>query len=359
MRSSSRSDAPEAEGTVTTPPRVWFETNGDVEAEPTTPWDPARILHGLPLEVQPVARWLEERLRVESTPEADGEPPNVESFDIAAAAVGAVRGAIVESADRGTPAHRVRAMHARLDRDFVLLALAVLERQTAESRSLLRDVSHDLRSPLNSILFLADALATEHSGELNDVQRRQMGVLYGAAVSLVGLVNDLIDVTRLGDAASIDVAAEPFSVEAVLQEVDQLVGPLASHGDVNLAFRLETLGPRRGDRRILTRILINLVSNAVQATGPGGRVEVRAVENNGSLRVTVTDSGSGADIEELRARLREFPLPAQTGRRQGWTHGLGLAICARLVDAAEGEVAVEVPEAGGCRFVVDLPFPRE
>jgi signal transduction histidine kinase len=220
-------------------------------------------------------------------------------------------------------------------------------------------VSHDLRSPLNSILFLADALATEHSGALNDVQRRQVGVLYTAAVSLVGLVNDLIDVTRLGDAASIDVASDPFSVESVLQEIDKLVGPLATQSDVDLAFRLETLGRRLGDRRILMRILINLVSNAVHATGPGDRVEVRAVEREGDLRVTVTDSGSEADVPQLRARLRESPLPAPGARTEGWTRGLGLAICSRLVEAAKGAMSVEATPDGGCRFTVDLPFPRE
>lgn len=344
---------------MTTPPRVWFETNGEAEAAPAVPWDADRVLHGLPVEVQPVARWLDDRLRAEAGLGGAVEPPEVGSLDIAAAAVRAVREAIVESADRGAPTHRTQAMHVRLDRDFALLALSVLERQTAESRSLLREVSHDLRSPLNSILFLADALATEHSGTLSDVQRRQMGVLYGAAVSLVGLVNDLIDVTRLGDAASIDVASDPFSVEAVLQELDQLVGPLAMHREVDLGFRLETLGPRRGDRRILTRVLINLVSNAVQATGPGHRVEVRALEHDGTLRVTVTDSGSGADIGELRARLHEAPLPTQGARSHGWTHGLGLAICSRLVAAARGVVSVEAPPEGGCRFTVDLPFPRE
>ncbi|MFV1985844.1 MAG: sensor histidine kinase [Gemmatimonadota bacterium] len=343
---------------MTTPPRVWFEVNGESDAGADIPWDPERVLHGVPVEVQPIARWLEDRLRTESPIPADSPPP-AESLEVVAAGVRAVREAIVESGDRGTPAHRVQALHAQLDREFAFLVLGILDRRTEDSRSLLRDVSHDLRSPLNSILFLADALATEHSGALNDVQQRQVGVLYTAAVSLVGLVNDLIDVTRLGDAASIDVASDPFSVEAVLQEVDQLVGPLATHGDVKLGFRLETLGPRRGDRRILTRILINLVSNAVHVTGSGHPVEVRAVEHEGGLRVTVTDSGSEGDVEQLRARLRDSPFPAPGARTEGWTHGLGLAICSRLVDASNGAVSVDATSDGGCRFTVDLPFPRD
>ena len=344
---------------MTTPPRIWLDVEGEPGDASAPRWDPGRALHGLPVEVQPIARWLAERLVGDPAVEPGPRPPDVDALEIASAAVRGIRESVIESAERGVPPRRVRAMHAQLDRDFAALVVRILDRRTADARSLLRDVSHDLRSPLNSILFLADALATEHSGALNDVQRRQVGVLYSAAVSLVGLVNDLIDVARLGDAASIEVTSEPFSLEAVLQEVDQLVGPLATHGEVDLRFRLETLGPRLGDRRILTRVLINLVTNAVQATGPGARVDVRAVEHEGRLRVTVQDSGESPDIEELRARLRDAPLPGIGARSQGWTHGLGLAICSRLVEASRGEIGVAAASGGGCRFTVDLPFPRQ
>ena len=337
---------------MTTPPRVWARVDGESGGS-SGPWDTERVLHGLPVDVRRVAVWLEARLRHD--PAAAREAPDAGSIEVAGAAVRALRDA-VEAA--GLDDDRRRALHAQLDRDFALLAAAQLDRRTSDSRALLRDVSHDLRSPLNSILFLADALATEHSGALNEVQRRQVGVLYSAAVSLVGLVNDLIDVTRLGDAATIEVVAEPFSVEAVLQQVDQLVGPLAAHAEVELAFRLETLGPRRGDRRVLTRILINLVSNAVQALDAGQRVEVRAFDRSSALAVTVVDTGGQADIEQLRARLAHAPLPTSADRGRGWTHGLGLAICGRLVEAAGGTLGVDRPSDGGCRFTLELPFPR-
>ena len=342
---------------VTTPPRVWFETDGEPDREARS-WDPDRALYGLPVEVEPVARWLERGLHADHREEGDAVP-EVHSIEVVGVAVRAVREAILKASERDGESQTTRAMHARLDRGFARLALAVLDSRSADARGLLRDVSHDLRSPLNSILFLADALASGHSGELNPVQRRQVGVLYSAAVSLVGLVNDLIDVTRLGDAATIEVAIEPFSVESVLQQVDQLVGPLAGHGSVDLAFRLETLGPRMGDRRILTRILINLVSNAVQACGgDGGRVEVRVTESDGDLRVTVSDSGSEADIAGIAARLGDASLPGLEDRGRGWTHGLGLAICARLVRAANGSVDVGATDRGGCMFTLRLPFPR-
>lgn len=345
---------------MTTPPRIRFAANGEQGREAALLWDPDRLLHGLAVEVQPVARYLQSRLLFESEDPPTEPIPALDSLEIVTVAVRTLRQAILESAEGGLGPERVRVMHDRLDREFGALVLRVLDRRSADSGSLLSDVAHDLRSPLNSILFLADALATEHSGALNDVQRRQVGVLYTAAVSLVGLLNDLIDVSHLGDGAAIEVLSEPFSVESVLRQVDQLVGPLAGHRDVELAFRLETLGPRRGDRRILTRILINLVSNAVQAARPRDRVEVRAFETPDlGLSVTVTDTAVGADLDRIRELLRDAPFPSPGDRRRGWTHGLGLAICSRLVDAASGSIGVEATSEGGCRFTLDLPFPRD
>ena len=342
---------------MTTPPRIRFATNGEQGREVAPLWDPNRLLHGLAVEVKPVARYLQSRLLGGSKGPPTDKGPTIDSLEILTVAVRTLRQAILESAEQGLDAERVRGLHDRLDRDFAALVLGVLDRRTADSRSLLSDVSHDLRSPLNSILFLADALATEHAGTLNEVQRRQVGVLYTAAVSLVGLLNDLIDVSHLGGAAAIEVLSEPFSVESVLRQVDHLVGPLAGHGDIELTFRLETLGPRHGDRRILTRILINLVSNAVHATQAGGRVELRAYENSDlGLRVEVTDTGADPDIEGIRELLRAAPFPSHGDRTRGWTHGLGLSICSRLVDAASGALVVQATSEGGCRFTLDLPF---
>lgn len=340
-------------------PRVAPHAQEEPEDGSPSLWDGEMVLRGLSPEVHPAARHLQARVLGGAEAAPAERAPAVDSLEVLAAAVGAVRSTIQDVAERGAPIQRVRVMHGRLDRGFAEMVEALLERRADDARRLLRDVSHDLRSPLNSVLFLAEALASEHSGSLSDVQRRQASVLYTAALSLVSLLNDLIDVARLGDGDAIEVVSEPFSVEAVLNQVDQLVGPLAAHRGVDLSFRLETLGPRRGDRRILTRLLINLVSNAVQASERGDRVDVGAVQGPGDgLRVIVSDDGQGADVSRLREILRSATVPEAGMRDRGWTHGLGLAICARLVEAAEGELTVDAAPGEGCRFTVDLPFPR-
>lgn len=320
-----------------------------------------RILRGLSPDVQPVARhFLACVTRSASPATVRGGPPRPASIDVLMAAVQAVRRAITEAAEAGLPAQRQRVLHARLDYEFSTLARALLERTHEEARALLRDASHDLRSPLNSIVFLADALAHGHSGSLSEVQRRQVDVLYAAALSLIGLLNDLIDAAVLGDGPAVEPVEEPFSLEAILGQVEQLLSPLAAGGGVELGFRIETLGKRLGDRRILMRILINLVTNAVKATPRGGRVVVRAHgERAGWLSVTVVDAGKGADVERIRRRLREPPLPRPGRGRRGWTEGLGLSICARLVEAAGGTLNVEGGRVGGCTFTLELPFARE
>jgi signal transduction histidine kinase len=319
------------------------------------------MLRGLPAEIRPLVERLQSRLLAEteppSSPAADEPVPDAASI---AGAARVIRESIHEAAERGAPPSRVRLLHGHLDREVGFLTRRLLEQRSAETRQVLRDVSHDIRSPLNSILFLADALISEHAGELNEVQRRQLGVLYTAAVSLVGLVNDIIDASRLGEGSEIPVTYDSFSVEAVLKEVEHLVGPLAHHRDVILGFRLETLGPRSGDRRLLTRVLINLVSNAIQVADAGGRVEVHAVEHEeGWLHLEVLDDGPGGDAPELRDMLDAETTPAPTqALRRGWTHGLGLSICARLVRATGGEISVDATPGEGCQFTIRLPFPR-
>lgn len=322
-------------------------------------WSLREVLLRLPAEARPVAEALQDRL----FPVPGKSPPSALSPEAGLEdvwkAVAALREALLEAEAGEVGPSRLRRLHRRLDEEALTLAEGYIQRTRLESRKLVQDVSHDIRSPLNSILFLADTLFHEHSGELNSVQRRQVGVLYTAAVTLVGMVNDLIDAGRLGEGQEIPITHVSFSLESVLNDVETLLSPLADHRGVALRFHLETLGPRSGDRQLLSRVLINLVTNAIQAGEDGGHVEVRAVEgSDGGLRVEVRDDGTGQDVGELRAYLSADRGGYPGRRRAGWTHGLGLSISARLVRAAGGTISVESRPGEGTSFRVELPFPR-
>ncbi len=249
--------------------------------------------------------------------------------------------------------------HAALDRALLEAALAAEGLTAAAHRRMLEDVSHDIRSPLNSILFLADALQAERSGPLNEVQGRQVTILYTAAVTLVGLVNDLIDFARLDSREVIRVAESSFSVESVLADVENLLGPIVALRGVNLQFDILTEGLRSGDPQLLSRVLLNLVSNAVQAVDEGGKVSLRVDESSrGDLRFEISDDRVDTDETHLRSLIDSAVAGRLPGETRGWTHGLGLSICARLVQAAEGRLQVGSRPGEGTVFAMELPFRR-
>lgn len=349
---------PPAEPTVRREPGAG---GGDREAYPA--WWPGSAVSGeVPEETARLVERLERKLfgRARRDGEAQGDDVEPPSPAALGSAVATLRSSILEAGRAEAPRHRVSELHRKLDRQTARMAGEMLDRTVEESRELLEHVSHDIRSPLNSVLFLADTLLSEHSGALNEVQRRQVGVLYTATVTLVNLVNDLIDASRLQRRGEIQVSHLSFSVESVLNDVKSLLGPLAIHRGAELRFHLETVGPRTGDRQVLSRLLINLITNAVQAIGEEGRVDVTVSEpREGWLRLEVRDDGTGSDVDELRETIdRGSRSPYPLGNRKGWTHGLGLMITSRLVDAARGRIDVESELDEGTRFTVDLPFPR-
>jgi signal transduction histidine kinase len=275
-------------------------------------------------------------------------------------ALARMRAGLLGDAEGQDPStHGLRARrHADLDAAALEAVSQIMERNAFRQRRFLQDISHDLRSPLNSILFLADALKSEHSGPLNPVQAKQIEVLFMAAVTLVKMVNDVIDFARLGSSTPLVSAQMPFSLETVVSDVQSLVGPLVSHDGVTLGIDQRARGLRTGDSQVLNRVLLNLISNSIHALHDGGRVEVLVTDqDDGSLRITVSDDGEDVPIAKIRSVLDTDDPYRLAGETRGWTHGLGLSISARLVRAAGGSIAVDTASGGGAVFTVLLPFP--
>lgn len=281
------------------------------------------------------------------------------------------------SVDRMFDAGELEACRVRELRDRLLelsrrVARRSIREETRSYQRLLRDVSHDIRSPLHSIIFLAEALHSNRDGQLGEARRRQLGTIYAAGTSLLNLVNDVLDYARMEAGEANEVAELAFTVSSVLSDVRQLMGPLVQHYDTEFIVRCETEGRHVGDPQLLCRILTNLVSNGVEAAGRGGGVAVRIAAMDGGLRLQVFDSGSDADVEKLRALVSmedESSLEvASREKLSGRTHGLGLIICGRLVRATGGWITVEAGSPGseglasmssGTLFTIWLPFPAE
>ncbi len=297
-----------------------------------------------------------------NTDDAGTDATHVADLDIddIGEALALLRSGLLRSGESGDPSTQgLRARrHADLDAATLEAVSMILDRDAHRHRLFLQDISHDLRSPLNSVLFIADALHSGHSGPLNPVQARQIEVLFMATVTLVKMVNDVIDFARLGSGSPMASTKLPFSLETVLSDVRKLVGPQVTHNGVDLRIEMIAGGLRVGDSQVLNRIMLNLISNAVHALPDGGTVDVRLADlPEGDLEIVVTDDGQGAPIERIRNVLHADDPYRLAGETRGWTHGLGLSISARLARAAGGSIDVDAAPEGGAVFTVRLPFP--
>jgi signal transduction histidine kinase len=222
--------------------------------------------------------------------------------------------------------------------------------------ALIMEVAHDLRSPLTSILFLSDALRRGQSGVIGDVQRRQLGIIYSAALSLTSMVSDVMELTQGGDHLS-DNRPAPFSVRQVLESVRDMVLPMAEIKGLAIRVVPPDDDYRLGFSVALSRVLLNLAANALKFT-PRGLVEVaaRSVDEDG-IEFSVRDAGDGIAPDAVRSLFEVFKWdPTRKALRFSGT-GLGLSICRTLVHAMGSELRMETRPDRGTRFYFELRLP--
>ncbi|HEX2217493.1 MAG TPA: HAMP domain-containing sensor histidine kinase [Gemmatimonadales bacterium] len=218
------------------------------------------------------------------------------------------------------------------------------------------EVAHDLRSPLTSILFLAETLQRGRSGPVNPVQERQLGLIYSAAFGLSSVASDVIELARGGDRL-VDLDPIPFSVTDILESVRDIVQPIAE--EKSLAVRLATPEAdfRVGHPVALSRVLLNLTTNALKFTAEGF-VEVIA-QQTGPRRIefSVRDTGRGIPPQSMATLFEPFRRRQKPGEYAFSGSGLGLSICRKLVEAMGSTLQVETQQGQGTRFHFELELP--
>ncbi len=225
-------------------------------------------------------------------------------------------------------------------------------RQIEEARrEFFATVSHELRSPLTSIRGAAELLREGVPGPLNDKQKRLANIVSVSSGRLLRLVNEILEMSRIQaglvelDRSSLDL------VELVDRAVEEL-HPLASEATVTL--ECERIGANFtycGDVERLHQVIVNLGSNAIRFSQPGGRVVARVIDAGPEFELQVEDTGVGIPADALP---HIFDAYRQAHRERGGT-GLGLAIVRGIAEAHGGRVTVESREGKGSRFTVLLP----
>ena len=222
------------------------------------------------------------------------------------------------------------------------------------------EVAHDLRSPLTSILFLAETLQRARSGPVNPVQERQLGLIYSAAFGLSSVASDVIELARGGDRL-VDLDPIPFSVTDILESVRDIVQPIAEEKSLAVQLSAPEADFRIGHPVALSRVLLNLTTNALKFTAEGF-VDVTARETGPrAVEFAVRDTGRGIPPQSMATLYEPFRRRQKPGEYAFSGSGLGLSICRKLVEAMGSTLEVETAPGYGTRFhfVLDLPLAGE
>jgi signal transduction histidine kinase len=216
------------------------------------------------------------------------------------------------------------------------------------------EMAHDMRSPLGSILFLVDTIRRGQSGSVTQVQERQLGLVYGAALGLSTLASDVVDAIN-GDRL-VDGQRTPFSITEVLLGVCAIVRPLAEEKNLVLNTTFPQVDGRLGYPSALSRVLLNLTTNALRYTERGS-VAVGCTEHSPTLvEFWIEDTGRGIP-DNVLAMLFDGFRPGSVGIRFS-SAGLGLAICRNLLEKMGSSLLVDTAVEEGTRFSFRIELPQ-
>jgi signal transduction histidine kinase len=259
----------------------------------------------------------------------------------------------VLKAERAQLARQVEARTADLQ-----VANADLARALQAKDTFLAHMSHELRTPLNAVIGFTGTLLMKLPGPLTADQEKQLLTIQSSARHLLSLINDLLDLAKI-ESGTVEVNREPVVGQEMIREVVASLHPLAEQKGLRITVATPTNAIElTTDRRTLSQILINLVSNAIKFT-EHGQVQLMLREcyehDQRWIAISVADTGIGLRPEAQAKLFQAFTqVDTATSRRQEGT-GLGLHVSQKLAHLLGGRITVQSEYGAGSTFTLDLP----
>ena len=247
--------------------------------------------------------------------------------------------------------------HAEAD---LVTARKRAEEASSQKSEFLARVSHEIRTPLNAIIGFADVMIDERFGPLgNSRYREYLKDIRTSGEHVVSLVNDLLDISKI-EAGKIDLTFSAVQLNTLVAECMSLMQPQASKNQVVLRTSLAAEIPAIvADKKTLRQIILNLLSNSIKFTRPGGQVIASTVLTKaGEAELRIRDNGEGMEEKELARAMEPFRQlsTAAMGNQAGT--GLGLPLTKALVEANRARFSIESARGEGTIVKVNFPSTR-
>ena len=232
-----------------------------------------------------------------------------------------------------------------------------LEVASQHKSEFLANMSHELRTPLNAIIGFSEVLSERMFGELNEKQDEYLKDIHASGQHLLSLINDILDLSKI-EAGRMELELTDFDLPTAIDNALTLVRERAGRRGIELHRTVdERLGQVRADERKIRQVLLNLLSNAIKFTPEGGRIDVGAKPVDGSIEVSVTDTGVGIAAEDQEAVFEEFRQVGTADKKVEGT-GLGLALSRKFIELHGGRIWVKSQVGQGSTFTFTLPVRR-
>lgn len=255
---------------------------------------------------------------------------------------------------------RERYREQEQERQVQSIRIESLEQADKGKDQFLGILSHELRTPINAIMGFGSVLADGLAGDLNPEQAKYVGKVLDSTDALLGMVNDLLDMSRV-QAGKFSLELRPIEFVPLLRNVmASLAADAMKRGQSLVTDVPADLPVLIADPQRIRQVLDNLVTNAIKYTPEGGTITVRASVQAGTFRVEVADTGLGVSPGQQRRIFQPFTQVDMTSTRAKGGVGLGLSIVKALVEAHGGEVGVVSEGEGlGSTFFFTLPSAAE
>jgi len=235
-------------------------------------------------------------------------------------------------------------------------------RQLAEASKhksqFLANMSHELRTPMNAILGYTELIMDNIYGEPTEKMRGVLTRVQSNGKHLLGLINDVLDLSKI-EAGQLTLTLADYSVKDIVHSVFSSVESLAKNKKLELKIELpQKLPAAHGDERRLTQVLLNLVGNSIKFTDKG-EVAIKAAAANGSVTLSVRDTGPGIAEADQRKIFEEFQQADSSITKEKGGTGLGLAISKQIVEMHGGRLCVESSLGHGSTFSFTVPIHVE